>query len=575
MKKSLSVLVVGLCLGFFAQESNAVTYVKSPPLTEVVKTAFAPVKDGTVLELPIITWGGDIATIYANGNQVNTASGSLFDKEGLKFKIVREDVFPKQLEGYISGKTPYLRGTLGQINMASELLSRNPRLKPIAVYNHTRSTGGDCLVVKAGINTIADLRGKKIVAQVYGPHVEFIGTVLKSAGLTMSDVTIVWTKDLTGTSETPGEAFKTDNTVDACFVISTDANLLTSGGKVGDGSEGSVKGAKTMFSTKVADKVIFDTYFVSFDYFTAHQEEVQKFVHALLVAEESLSQIIANPTTQKAEFDKTVAAAGKIILDSDQAKDDILGLYGDCTYVGYLGNVKFFATPNEIRRFQTVTEEIQTSFIGIGLLSAKVELTDAGFDYESLKKGLTKVVQAESPRFVADEVSKIADLKSKQANAEIFSFEILFQPNQKTFNAEVYRTEFDKAIELSEIYGGAIITVEGHSDPSQYIDKKVKGDPEAVLRSLRQSGKNLSMNRAIAVRESLLEYGKSKNVTMDPSQFATVGLGFENPKTGIKNGEPVRPKDEKEWLSNMRVVFKLIPIGDTEAQAFTPAGGGK
>ncbi len=574
--KSLKIACLVLSASLIALSVKAVQYVQSPSLAEVVRTAVGPVPESGVQELRIITWGGDIATIYANGNQVNTAPGSLFDKEGLKWKIVREDNFPKQVEGFLSGKTPYLRGTLGQINMALEVISKDSRTKPVVVYNLTRSTGGDCLVVKPGITTIADLKGKTIALQAYGPHVEFLGTVLNSAGLKMSDVKVLWVKDLTGSKETPGQALLDDQKVDACFVISTDANALTSGGKVGDGSEGSAKGARILFSTKVAQNVIFDVYVVRADYLGSHQDSVQKFVHALLAAEENVSRVMADPVAAKAEYDKTLAASGKIILDSDQAKNDVLGLYGDCTYAGFVGNVKFFATPTEVRRLETVSTEIQEAFIGLGLMSAKADIAKAGFDYEALKNGLVKTVAVETPRFQAAEVAKVIDAKTKGGDdGAIFSFEILFGANQNTFNADLYKVEFDKAIELAATYGGAILTVEGHSDPTSYVDKKAAGAQELVLTRLRQSAKNLSLTRAIAVRESLLGYGKVKSVVMDPSQFAVVGHGFEQPKTGLVNGEPVRPKNQQEWASNMRVVFKLIPVGDTEASVFTPAGGGK
>ena len=583
MKKmySMSALVAVMLLGLFAHSAHAVTYVKSPPLTEVVKTQVGPVQEGGVSVLPIITWGGDIATIHANGDQINTAPGSLFGKEGLKWKIVLEDRLPKQVAGYLNGKTPYLRGTVGQINMALELISRDSRTRPVFVYNLTRSTGGDCLVVGPGINTIKDLKGKKIAMQAYGPHVEFLGTVLDSAGLKMSDVTIVWTKDLTltkenGDKETPGRALIQDSTVDAAFVISTDANALTSGGKVGEGSESSRKGARILFSTKTARNVIYDVYVVRSDYFISHREDVAKFVHALLMAEESLSQDMNNPTAQKAEYEKVLAASGKIIFDSEQAKNDVLGLYGDCEYAGYVGNVKFFATPTEIRRLETVTEDIQAAFMGLGLMSGRMVVTTAGFDYEALKKGLTKTIAVEAHRFQAAAVARVAEQNSKQgSDGAIFKLEIAFNPNANTFNAELYKQDFDKAIELAATYGGAILTVEGHSDPTSYVDKKAANAPEVVLSRLRQSAKNLSLTRAIAVRESLLGYGKSKSVVMDPSQFAVVGHGFEQPKTGLVNGEPVRPKTQQEWASNMRVEFKLIPVGDTEASVFTPAGGGK
>jgi len=36
----------------------------------------------------------------------------------LDLSLVREDVFAKQIEAYLSGRSPYLRGTLGMVNDA-------------------------------------------------------------------------------------------------------------------------------------------------------------------------------------------------------------------------------------------------------------------------------------------------------------------------------------------------------------------------------------------------------------------------------------------------------------------------
>jgi len=575
MKIVLSSLVV--LAGLAALPVMAAQYVAAPPLAQVIKTQVGSVQEGGVQELPIITWGGDIATIYANGNSLNTVASSVFAKEGLNFKLVRQDVFTVQLEKYISGKTPFLRCTLGMANQAAELLSRDPRTKPIGVYQLTWSTGGDCLVVKEGINSVKDLKGQIIVLQAYGPHLELLAKILSDAGLTFNDVTIRWVKDLTGTAESPADAFKNDPKVGACFVVSPDAAALTSNGSVGTGAEGSVKGARTMFTSRAASKIISDLYWVRADYFQTHKAEVAKFVHGLLTAKEDLEQIVLNSSSRKAEYDKTMTASAKILLDSDQAVADAKGLYGDCEYVGYVGNVKFFTSPTEVRRFDTLVAEQQKSLVSMGILTGMVAIEQAGFDYEAMKNGLSQVVAVEVPKFQAAEVAKIVDQKSKQQGSDgaIFSLEILFAANQNTFNSELYKTEFDKAIDLASTYGGAILTVEGHSDPTSYVDKKAGGAPELVLTRLRQSAKNLSLTRAIAVRESLLNYGKSKSVIMDPSQFAVVGHGFEQPKTGLVNGEPVRPKTQQDWASNMRVVFKLIPVGDTEASVFTPAGGGK
>ena len=109
-------LILGLALAAPVALS-APRYVNSPPLSaSLAKTPIAAVPAGTV-QVPLITWGGDIATIVANGNQPATAAGSPFAKEGLDLRLVREDVFSKQIEAYMSGRSPYLRGTLGMVNM--------------------------------------------------------------------------------------------------------------------------------------------------------------------------------------------------------------------------------------------------------------------------------------------------------------------------------------------------------------------------------------------------------------------------------------------------------------------------
>ena len=103
----------------------------------------------------------------------------------------------------MSCETPYLRGTLGMINLAADVANRDPRTKPVVIYQHTYSAGGDTLVVKSHIKKPEQLKGKTIILQAYGPHLEYLDRILAGAGLTFKDVKLRWTKDLTGTEETP------------------------------------------------------------------------------------------------------------------------------------------------------------------------------------------------------------------------------------------------------------------------------------------------------------------------------------------------------------------------------------
>ncbi|MBI1957156.1 MAG: ABC transporter substrate-binding protein [Candidatus Niyogibacteria bacterium] len=569
-------LLVALALAFgLAQADAKPTYVQSPPLTQVVKAAVGSVKSGSV-QVPLITWGGDIATIHANGNALQTAPDSIFAGEGLNLTLFREDNFVRQVEMYLSGKTPYLRGTMGMITMASEVICPKPDAPtcPVVVYQMTWSAGGDWLVAKEGIKTPKDLKGKTIALQAYGPHVDYLMKLLADAGLKPTDVTIKWLPELTATKDNPdgnpAAAFRTDSSVDAAMVITPDALVLTSNSGVGTGSEDSVKGAHALLSTKTMNRIIADVYVVRRDWFDANRADVQKFVHGLLSAEEKVRNLFGSKTG--AEYKPMITAAAKILLGSAGATADAEGLYLDCEFVGYPGNVQFFTDANYPRGMAKLSGEIQSAFKPLGLLAVAATLKHAGWDYAKLKAGLADTVASEAPRF---DPSAVAGVIARQQQAgtlgegTLFEFMVLFEPNQKEFPAGLYESDFNRAVNLAATYGGAIITIEGHSDPMGYLQAKKDDATAVVLGRIKQSGKNLSMTRAVQVRDSLIAYARGKKISLDPSQFATVGLGFDQPATGMCGSEPCPPKTKQEWLSNMRVVFRILQV-EAEASVFKP-----
>jgi outer membrane protein OmpA-like peptidoglycan-associated protein len=152
---------------------------------------------------------------------------------------------------------------------------------------------------------------------------------------------------------------------------------------------------------------------------------------------------------------------------------------------------------------------------------------------------------------------------------ELFSFEVFFKPNQNTFSPDQYSDAFAKVVDLASTYGGAVITVEGHSDPMGYLRKVKNNESDIVLTRTKQAAKNLSLTRAIAVRDSIMDYSKGQGVNLDPSQFTVVGQGIMQPRTGMCGQLPCAPKTKEEWLSNMRVVFRIIQI-EAEEEAFIP-----
>ncbi len=553
-------LLAAAALAYFAAGAAAQgQFIQSPPLAQTVTTAVGAVAPGPT-QVPIITWGGDIATVLANGNAKATSKTSIFGKLGLNLRLAREDVFAKQLEAYLSGRSPYLRGTLGMVNMAIEAAGRDPRTKPVVIYQLTWSAGGDALVVKGNTKTTKDLRGKTVAVQAYGPHVDYLSKILADAGLTPKDVTIRWTSDLTGSAKSPAAALHNPQ-VDAALVIIPDALALTSSGTVGTGAEDSVKGARILLSTKTANRIIADVYAVRSDFFASNRAEVEKFVQGLIQGEDALRKLVANKASRAAEFKDTMSAAARELLDSPQAISDTEGMYRDAEFPGVAGNAAFFGKADNPRSFAALNREIQSSFSAIGLMAKASPLEHAGWDYRRLGAGADVATAPEARRFDAEKVATMVARKQSQGKlqeGELFSFEVFFKPNQDKFTADLYGDAFKRVAGLAATYGGAIITVEGHSDPMAYLRAKRDGSPDVVLGRTQQSAKNLSLSRAIAVRDSLIAYAKTQGVSLDPTQFAVVGHGITQPKTGICGSDPCPPKSEAEWQSNMRVEFRIL-----------------
>lgn len=552
-----------LMLAASAVPALAVDYVDGAPLAERVSAGVQDCRLGSTVQVPLITWGGDIPTILANGNQLKTAGGSLFADFDLNLELKREDRFAEQVEAYLSCETPFLRGTQGMINMAVDITQADPRTEMVAIYQHSFSNGGDALVVGSGINTPADLRGKTIAVQAYGPHVDYMAKVLTDSGVKISEVNIRWLENLTG-DHSPVAALQAGD-VDAAFVIIPDALMLTSDGGVGTGAEGSVSGAKILLSTRSASRIISDVYVVRKDFLKNNRQLVENFVHGLLVAEELARDAM------KADDGQLITAAGKILLDDGSASADVKGLWADAETSGFRGNVTW-SQDRTLRGWLALNNEIQTAFRDMGLITKAYNLDHAAWNYDVFKESLTDTGGVVTPRFDEAKLAAVINDRVAQGNNDegtLFSFEIKFKPNQKTFPLDVYETDFRKVIEFASTYAGAVITVEGHADPLEYLHAIKEGKSRIVQNRIRQSAKTLSVNRAIEVRSAIIDMAGQNGVPMDTSQFATVGLGFNDPATGLCGNKPCAPKSEAEWYSNMRVVFRIQQI-EAEADVFRP-----
>ena len=473
MRRITTTLFLGLFLLLFIGSAQAapgkVEYLETKPLSKGVTARLKPVETGSKM-VYVITWGGDVSLVYG-------VQEGLFREEGLDISLTLENDFAKQVQAVLDGKTPYLRGTMGMINAAAEVF-KTAGTELVIIVQLTWSTGGDTMTVRPSIRTPNDLKGKTIALQLYGPHMDYMANILNSAGIRPAQVSLRWLKELTlPTYETQGtildavSAFAADDKLDAVMAISPDALKLTSNGTVGTGAEGSVKGARMLLSTKTASRIIADVYAVRKDYFDAHRAEVQKFVHAVLRSQESLTELLTNKPSQQAKYRQLLAKSADLLLGAPQATADVEGMLGDCEFVFHTGNVAFFTGVGTTRTLTTLTEEIQPAFIEMGLMTRRVALQSAGWDYNQLTAGLKNTWAVAAPKFDPGRAQQAVEkqLAIEPATWEIegtlFVIEITFDPNQSVFAEDRYANDYQKALQIAQTYGGALVVIEGHSDP--------------------------------------------------------------------------------------------------------------
>jgi ABC-type nitrate/sulfonate/bicarbonate transport system substrate-binding protein len=303
-----------------------VEYLEAKPLSKAVTPRLKPVETDSKM-VYIITWGGDVSLVYG-------AQEGLFREAGLEITLALENDFAKQVQAVLDGKTPYLRGTMGMINAAAEVF-KAAGTDLVVIVQLTWSTGGDTMTVRPSIRTPNDLKGKTIALQLYGPHMDYMANILRNAGIRPAQMTLRWLKELTlptydtqGTMVDAVSAFAADDKLDAVMAISPDALKLTSNGTVGTGSEGSVKGARMLLSTKTASRIIADVYAVRKDYFDAHRAQVQKFVHTVLRSQEALAELLANKASQQAKYRQILVKSADLLLGAPQATADVEGMLG-------------------------------------------------------------------------------------------------------------------------------------------------------------------------------------------------------------------------------------------------------
>ena len=511
----------------------AATSKAEEPFAKVIGEIEAkPYTQADPVEVPYIFWGGDVVTWYANGGQTTTPD-SIYGKMGLKVKLVPGDDFQGQVRNLLGGKTPFLRAELRMLVLASEVVNKSPATRQDVVLQLTWSAG-DHLVGREKIKTANDLKGKKIVLQQYGPHVGMLDDILRSAGLTWKDVTVVWAKDLSGTDNSPSAMFSKDESIDAAFVISPDMIGLTGGiDQTGSGAEGTVAGAHVVISTAQMSRSLADVYSVSDQFRKKNPEFVSKFIAGYLKATNEVVALRkaykANPRSAEGQkYTKGVLQLaqniwGKKALPTLEV--DAAGLLDDATFVGLEGNIAFFNQEGNQAGYAPKLKLAVALAKGQGYISTDTSFAGSGLDYESVAK--LAGIEYKAPVADRQRFAEGAPLGADESldGKTLVSRTITFEPNKTEFDASIYTADFDLVLQNLSLYGNAKLVIRGHSDPSQTLRELVMaGKEKGLIREQNVKGK-----RTYFLQDgSVLDLSKTRQIVKMIEEGAFDGTSLGN-----------------------------------------------
>lgn len=483
-----------------------------PPVKGVAN--YKPLQDNTVV-MGLNVWAGWAPIFYANGGTDPNPNSLFARKYGFKVAIKIIDSPAASINAFASGDVHVTAWTLDMIPLFFEQLKADSRALPRAFLQVDWSNGGDGLVVRDNINSVADLRGKKVALAQHSPSHYLLLNLLINAGLQPSDVDFRFTED----AFQAAAAFNADRSLAGCVSWAPDIYNLSE-----------VKGNKLLVSTATANKLIADVMFGRADFVRDNPKIIDGLVRGFFDAVEDLKQ---EPNRRRAA-ELMAKAYG---LSTDEA----LGMLADAHSTNYAENREFFLNQNNPTNFERYWETASTLYLKLGSISSAVRF-DQVMDF-SFIKALENVQPYASSRdeytitFTPKGVGAIqAEASEILTNVQ----RIHFYPNsadlfRKNDQGQLYDPNVNKIIEevgrLVGQFGMARVVIEGHTDAS------MKGSVpfEAV--------RDLSMRRANAVKEELV-----KRFKLQPNQFSVDGVGWN------------REIEPGNHALNRRVEIKVYPL---------------
>ncbi len=493
--------------------------------------AYQPLVDNTV-RFALNVWAGWGPIILANEGFSAGKVWKTPDGQEFKVELVLIDNPVAMRDAYAAGNVHIGWATLDMLPLLIQgFLDKDgkptdTRVMPRVFQQVDWSNGGDGIVVRENIKSVADLRGKKLVLAQNSPSHYFALNMLVAGGVQPSEVNMVFTDD----AFQAAAAFSADRSVSGAVSWAPDIYNLEK-----------VQGNRMLVTTQTANKLIADVWFARADFAKDHPGIIEALVRGIFDGMEDLKD-----QTKKQHCAELMSAGYNI------PATETINMFGDAHNTNWAENYQFFMNQNNPTNFEHVWEQAYYLYsrIDLDMRRRKAIGFDQVMDFSVIEK------LGKDPKYASSKDEYRLTLAPKTVSEiEAESDQILtntviihFFPNSWELHKKVVHREGDKDIEelydpnvdlvLAEIaklvgqFGAARIVIEGHTDSS------LRGSaPEALV-------KELSNNRANAVKEAVL----AKYKELNPNQFVAVGKGWD---------VPADAEDPDNQQKNRRVEIKV------------------
>ena len=506
-----------------AKEYKYVPAAKLPPVQGI--SSYKPLTDRTV-RFAINVWAGWAPIILANngfkaGKIWKTPSGQDFKVE---LTLIDDPVAMR--DAYAAGNVHIGWATLDMVPLFLEALHKDSRVMPRVYQQVDWSNGGDGIVVREYVKTVADLRGKTIVLAQNSPSHYFALNALINGGVQPSEVNFKFTQD----AFQAAAAFNADKKIAGAVSWSPDIYNLAK-----------VKGNRMLVNTTTANKLIADVWFARADFAKDHPDIVEGLVRGIFDGMEALKSDASKASAAK------LMAAGYSIPESDA-----LTMQSDAHSTNWAENQDFFLNQNNPTNFERTWNNAYYLYKRIGAVSEKTEF-DQVMDFSVLQKLGKEARYSNQKNEYAVQFAPTTAAVIQGESDEILTKTVVihFFPNSWDLSKQVTETADGKSVDklydpnaqfvVEEIgkmagqFGAARIVIEGHTDSSMKTEV-----PESAVQEL-------SANRANSVKEAILK----KFPSLQPNQFTVSGVGW---------ARPADPGDPLNQAKNRRVEVKVYPL---------------